>query len=459
MTQKGGDMFKDDDNGVKPSLSPGTALGMLGSLLILCLMMTGCSRKDFSDALTPPAETSAPAVPAPPAPSTVLLAHWKLDGNAQDASGNAVNGTPVSSPTYERGVVGTQALTGFGSSSYLDFGTSLTSVLTTDRDWSVSFWFRTNVTETSFLECDGAFTLSLDSNGRLRFSKAYGDWTGARGQTMLPLNRWIHAVYVHHSDNTVEIYLNSNPETLTTNLTALSAGTSLWVGRTALGFLNGAMDDVRIYSGALNSGDVLQLFEAGPVSWWRLDESSGNPLDAMTAANDGTVYGAYQFISGGKFGGYASFGGTSEYIELPNAGNVISPSNPWTLAFWMRISDLTAEHHIIGNIGTWNIYRLANSTRLYFFSGAGTTAYINNPPFSVSTWAHVTVTGNGNTDTILMYIDGNPIPIGGGNYGSYSVSPSLYLGRFGSYYYTGDLDDVRVYKRVLTQAEIAEIMQ
>lgn len=69
-----------------------------------------------------------------------LLAHYKLDGDCNDALGN-FNGTPVGSPTYESGKLG-QAIKLNGTSQYVDLGTS--SVLNPDRISVVAWAKRSN---------------------------------------------------------------------------------------------------------------------------------------------------------------------------------------------------------------------------------------------------------------------------------------------------------------------------
>ncbi|HNR89093.1 MAG TPA: LamG domain-containing protein [Spirochaetota bacterium] len=430
-------------------------------LLLLAVVILGaasaCNQNDIFEALSR-TESGDQVFSA-----AMLLAHWKFDNDVLDSSGNGITGTPYNA-AYERGVVGTRALRGNGTNCYVDFGASLCPTLTTDRDWSLSFWARTDVTETSFIECVGSFTVSLDASGRVRLSKAYGDWTGVRGNTTIAPYRWAHIALVHHRNNTVNIFINGAAETITTNLTALSTGSSVWVGRTSIpGYLNGAIDDVRVFSGILGTGDIQNLAALGPVSWWRLDESAGPPQDAMIAQNNGTVYGATQNTIGGQFNGYASFNAASnQYIALPNAGNVISQSSPWTFAFWMRVTDLGIDHHFIGNSVPWTIrynYYTPILNRLYFFAGSSYSSFVTNPGFTANTWAHIAVTGSGATDTLVFYIDGVPFALAGGNFGGYATSSDIWLGRFGSFYFTGDLDDVRVYRRILSQTEIDEIRQ
>jgi hypothetical protein len=209
---------------------------------------------------------------------------------------------------------------------------------------------------------------------------------------------------------------------------------------------------------------------AGLVGHWKLDDGFGaTAADSSGNASNGTVYGDPQWVAGHD-GGALWFDGTNDYVELP-IGWLISSLTNSTFATWVDFSNAG---------GGWQrIFDFGNDTTSYMFltprmgvDGAmrfGITIESGGAPEQVATapgtlpsgWHHVAVTINADQDTITVYLDGsaaaqnaeatlNPSDLGATAYN--------WLGRSqyeADAYYTGLIDDFRIYSRALTQAEVA----
>ncbi|MBS3087154.1 DUF2341 domain-containing protein, partial [Candidatus Pacearchaeota archaeon] len=188
-------------------------------------------------------------------------------------------------------------------------------------------------------------------------------------------------------------------------------------------------------------------------------ENSTRVYDFSGNGYDGVVSGATWNVSG-KFGGGYSFGGDGDYIEID-----FDPSG-WTdisFSFWTRL-DAAGSYPMFVSYGTNgqnNVEMRAydNSGRVEIVRRADN-AGVRDSVSSVGTgWHHFV--GISNESTLSLYKDGSLI-------GRASVASTidsvgvLRLGRrsddfSGTYPLTGKMDEVRIYNKVLTLAEILQI--
>ena len=193
---------------------------------------------------------------------------------------------------------------------------------------------------------------------------------------------------------------------------------------------------------------------------------SGNSQDQSGFNNHGTNYGAT--LTTDRFGNPNSayyFDGNS-YILAPNSVSLSSPTNNLTMMFWVNISNwspyFTQNYASVickSNSSLNCQYRSSltpdgisqiNNNNLW--SLTGTTINLNQ-------WYFVVVVVSGNT--CKLYINGILVSQGS-SAGSFPFSSNnpLYIGRDDAGtldYYTGKIDDIRIYNRSLTNNEIFAI--
>lgn len=206
----------------------------------------------------------------------------------------------------------------------------------------------------------------------------------------------------------------------------------------------------------------------GLVGWWPFN---GNASDVSGNGNNGTVNGAT--LSNDRFGNVNnaySFNGTNNYISVSNSPftNV-----PFTISAWVKLNSQVQSHIIgLGESGTTN-------HKLYF-----TSSYMNTgkPGIGISgtcditstsnivqnnVWTHLVVCVNSySVSGVTFYINGIaftnnttagavfPFPLNntGFTFGKHTGStPSEFL--------NGNLDDIGIWNRVLTQQEITALYQ
>ena len=201
----------------------------------------------------------------------------------------------------------------------------------------------------------------------------------------------------------------------------------------------------------------------GLVGRWALDESSGTTAtDSSGFNNNGTLVNGPAWNSGGKLGGALSFDGVNDYVTLGNPASLI-PGSTITLAGWMRLTDISVNRFVISKYDGLNPQ---TDTFLRYQAGTGVMCSIGGTATTAAAsvvtgqWYHVACTYDGSL--IRVYLDGvqvktaaksGPIADEVGTAWLIGARTPANPGAF----MHGLLDDVRVYTRALTGADVAEL--
>jgi len=204
------------------------------------------------------------------------VATYKLDGDAGDDSGNGYNGV-ATNVTYAAGKFDEAAVFN-GINSYVKLN-SLTTNNTSD--YTFSFWCRNVVAPSSGYSLFITSTvndyiyLAVNPSGQLIYyfdnylDPVYPRYAPVLTTTGVDLStsEWKHVVFRIEMSTGVKIYVNNievlnyaQPSTLRRSV---SEGTSAVIGAAGpltSAFLNGEIDQVRIFDRALDSGEVEQLY-------------------------------------------------------------------------------------------------------------------------------------------------------------------------------------------------------
>tara|TARA_B100001113_G_scaffold353725_1_gene359374 strand:+ start:2435 stop:4879 length:2445 start_codon:yes stop_codon:yes gene_type:complete len=195
------------------------------------------------------------------------VAYYKLDGNATDSSGNGYNGT-ASNVTWQNGRFNECAYFN-GSSSRINTGYKIPSGLT---GFSVSAWVKAVSVKTQYIvgdlgtggaSADGMFQINISSSNKLR--AAVGG-TGSQEIATLSnyINTWTHIVVTTDSSGNIIGYVNGS-QVGTASANSLAANTEDFI----IGMFgdinnsstfNGSIDQVRIFSSAITSSQVTDLY-------------------------------------------------------------------------------------------------------------------------------------------------------------------------------------------------------
>jgi hypothetical protein len=210
-----------------------------------------------------------------------LIAYYKLDGNANDAHTNALNGTAVGTPTWPTAMLKTGVQTN-GSSQYIDLGTD---ALFSPTAISISAWvylaatpsgvFSIVTKRTAFSTwADLQWTAEVDSARKIRFEVGLSDSTGVTvlSASVLTLSTWYHVACVYDGTD-ARVYLNGylnntaagagtiNSKTYPCVIGARADGSTPWTGRAS--YLNGRFDEVAIANRGWTPAEVIDLYHSG----------------------------------------------------------------------------------------------------------------------------------------------------------------------------------------------------
>ncbi len=194
------------------------------------------------------------------------------------------------------------------------------------------------------------------------------------------------------------------------------------------------------------------------VGWWKLDESSGMIAhDASDRGNDGTLEGGPAWVTG-KIAGALLFDGEDDYVEVGSVG--ISGMARRTLTGWAKASttDIPDETGVFGFTPDGD----TDGTYFDVEVNEGGTYVVNVQGFdgivfgAVDTqWHHFALTFDGGAGS--WFFDGRLVENLEGELGT--IDQFRIGGRPStSKYFPGLIDDVRIYSRVLTEAEIQAVI-
>lgn len=198
---------------------------------------------------------------------------------------------------------------------------------------------------------------------------------------------------------------------------------------------------------------------------WHLDEGSGTTAyDRSGNGNNGTLYNSPAWVDG-KFGKALSFDGSNDYVTTPIISNTLTD---FTMEAWVKASSVPSNRRIVmgsgWNYNDWYIgINLSSNTGaparkwLFWVANNSQIAYVAAPDEIVAgEWYYLVATYQGTTGK--FYINGNYI--GSFTFTRTTDSNPFQIGRsYSGEYFNGLVDEVRVYNRALTSAEVSDLYQ
>ncbi|MHC4351995.1 MAG: LamG domain-containing protein, partial [Planctomycetota bacterium] len=197
------------------------------------------------------------------------------------------------------------------------------------------------------------------------------------------------------------------------------------------------------------------------------DEGSGNVAhDTSGNGNDGVLNGDPQWVAG-RIGGALDFDGADDYVEIARV-----VQDDFTLAAWIKTDtpgiNLGGQGYQGSGLIWSDIGGVANDfilavlgTKLSFFCGNPDTSVNSDRDITTGEWVHVAATRSAQDRKIAIYIDGeHEKTVDHANTGPLNAIETIAIGGnvLDSRYYTGLVDDVRLYDHVLLPSEILGAM-
>lgn len=193
----------------------------------------------------------------------------------------------------------------------------------------------------------------------------------------------------------------------------------------------------------------------GLQAFWSFDEGTGTKANGLSGTlGAGTITGAAW--ASGKRGNALSFNGTSDKV----AGGSMTVGTNMTISAWVKKTSSTSQRSFFSNRGAGGtVYFGLDGTQIFLYNDSATPAAFRSSVGSVqmAQWQHVVVTSNGSVST--FYING-VFATSTTQTRSSSTGATFGIGwdpNIATEYWGGSIDEVRVYNRVLTSAEVSAL--
>ena len=439
------------------------------------------------------------------------IGYWKFDEGYEGTAHNSGNGGGALDGTLSGTTLPTWNNGGkFGKTLSFSNGYVATPATTLNNTFSFSTWFNpsTFVAWAAVLTNlkHGAPASGLNiipQSGSIRI--CYGDGTNAYtyydvSTAEVVTGQWNHAT-VTYDGASAKLYLNGvlkDSRAVTIAQSSQAIRTGIWASSYTGYLFNGLIDEVKVYNHALTSDEVASDYNQGksislgsvgttatgtpsnsadraycppgdttatcaPTAEWKFDEG------ANTTAQDTSGNGRFGTLTNmdattdwiaGKIGKALDLDGSNDYVSLTRFAH---SSTGVTLGGWIKTTSTDSTKSYTGNAAQNVIGDTTGGVGLGFGITGGKIQYMHYNGSWVGLtgvtdvndgkWHYISVT-HSSSGVVALYLDGKL-----DNSGTITFAGARgidCIGRgYSADYFTGQLDDIKVYNYVRTPAQIA----
>jgi hypothetical protein len=201
------------------------------------------------------------------------------------------------------------------------------------------------------------------------------------------------------------------------------------------------------------------------VASWSFDEASGTlATDSSGNNNTATLFNGVA-RDAGKYGGGLTFDGVNDHLSIPNSASLDVSGAELTLSMWINPQALAGSDSVV-LAKAWNAtmsspyyqygLELLGGTVPVFYVGTtgGVQSASMGSALALNQWSNLAVVFNGSH--VQFYVNGALSTTLALSASITARGNALRLGADADIqqFFEGSLDDVRIYERALTQAEI-----
>lgn len=293
-------------------------------------------------------------------------------------------------------------------------------------------------------------------------------------------NVWYH-IAVTINGSTLKMYVNGK-QYVSTSLTDSYALTGTEVLTIAKDYWNTTYaniktDEVRVWSTERTEAEIkanmyreLAGSEAGLLSYYKMSNGSGSSIsDNQTAGSySGTLSGGYSSVASGAFADNKyglDFDGSNDYVDCGNSASVQrNGTQNLTLEAWVKpnggvwVAVVSKFVHTASAEGySLEIFSDNKPSLLFGNNWNDWNAATSNTALTAGVWSHIAATYDGST--VKVYVNGALTQSVAWTNGLTDSGTDLLLGsRSGTTFFSGQMDEVRVWTIAKTEAEIRESM-
>jgi hypothetical protein len=408
-------------------------------------------------------------------------AAWAFDEGTGTSAKDAVatHNATLTAPTWVEGKFG-KAISFNGTSSCASVPN--TADLQLNGPFSLEAWVKpTNVTQWApifFKESESFYGYSLFFGafeaGHVQgyTSKKAGEYAEVESPEKLTANTWAQ-VAMTSDGTTLRLYVNGKQVDTGPASAVMESKGPLLIGcaKNFGEFFAGSIDNARVYNRTLTAAEVEANKSAavtpppppppgGATAAYSFNEGAGTAINDSAGSHNGTV--AFPTWIEGKFGKAIQFDGEGTCVSVPNSVD-LQLSGSFTLEAQVNPANTTQEFAPIFFKESESFYGYS----LFFgaFEAGHIQGYVADKPWEytevespeklvANTWTDVAMTSDGTT--LRLYVNGKQTDTASAKAAMESKGPLLIgCGKsLGAEFFKGKIDNVRIYPRALSGAEI-----
>jgi chitodextrinase len=247
-------------------------------------------------------------------------------------------------------------------------------------------------------------------------------------------------------------------------------------------FFQGVMGEVRVWNVARTDQEIrdnmhleLSGAETGLVGYWKFNDYIDKPaLDSTAYHNDAAIYGAVKIGTDTVYGSMA-FDGVDDFVKIPDSTSLNIIGSELTIESWIQVSEYpssTTSTYPMAFINKESQYEIGISSTgeigAAIDTASGSTSWVwigSGYTLPLDTWTHVSVSYDGTY--IHFYVNGQLVasvpnnavgPIGSETTPLRFGARDVDLNGVEDYFVQIQLDEVRIWSKIRTAAEIAASM-
>ena len=414
------------------------------------------------------------------------LAHWHLNetsGTTAYDSIGAYDGTLVNGPTWDSSggqQGGAVVLDGTNDYVSVPYNSNLDNA-----QFTVMMWVNPDVLEANAL-FRGPSGIGWAPGGgyRIRINGSTGGVSADcnDGSTNYGASKWyVHQgewnlVVVTYDGTSLRTYVNDleNPAVAAATCSQLSTNDIYFGNSNGVEEFDGKIDDVMLFDNALTQDELNNAYVAsgtvpspptsGLIGYWKMDESGGTTAkDSSGSGLDGTLVNGPTWTSTGGVvkGAIHIDDATAMAVEIPYKSG-IEPTTGVTYSAWVYLTSNNWYEVIINHKRDNDILRITNAALPQFILKInGTVRTLTaSSAMSFNRWYHIAGTYDGSE--MALYVDGEKVSSAAYTGNIFTWSRGWEIGTDGEFYIAGEtiegyLDEVRIYNRGLSDAEIRQL--
>ncbi|MGY4971759.1 LamG-like jellyroll fold domain-containing protein [Streptomyces nigrescens] len=301
-------------------------------------------------------------------------------------------------------------------------------------------------------------------------------------------NEWTHLVGLYDSTAKVlQLYVNGKLAGQTPYTTAWNARRGLQLGAGSYGgtsgsFFPGSIDEVQIFDKSVSAGEVTRLYNKERIHGPGRPARAVFPLDEPAAAQQVTAHGEVleAVLHGGAEPGTAGVAGNALALDGKDDHASVDAAHfnterSYAVTAWARVTDATRNQTVVAQDGSF----LSAFYLSYEASGGVWSARLaskdatdgnvtqqriaSKQKVTIGKWAHLAAVHDTIDNTVSLYVNGilqGSTAASQSWYGdgALQIGRALYRGAYTDYL-TGQIDDVRVFDRPVSEGEIHQLVQ